>query len=180
MRDSAPTDFPVWLNSGIDETGGVPPAEGGLIGEGRNCCSRKEGPLEWSNRRFGAKSAQICGKKVTLDQKPEKRAKFLRSGQKLCVAGMNRGRKWVPPMRLHTLHIIAYTFRASKCTPSPSKNSLRAQKTTFPANSPRGGGGTDAQNKDISGKHSSSTTNHRLCMDTLRALLHRLFGHLPL
>ena len=111
-----------------------------MIGD-RNCCrSSREGPLEWSNRRFGAKSAQICGKKVTLDQKSEKRAKILRSGQKLCVAGMNRGRKWVPPMRLHTLQIIAYTFHASKRTPSPSKNSLRAQKTTFPANSPRGGG----------------------------------------
>ena len=64
---------------------------------------------------------------------------MLRSGQKLCVAGINIGHKWVAPVRLHALHIIAYTFHTSKQLPSPSKNSLSAQKTTFWAKSPRGG-----------------------------------------
>ena len=76
-------------HSGNDETGRVPHPEGGFLVGGRNCRSSKEGPLEWSNRRFGAKSAQICGKIVTLDKKSEKLAKMLRSGQKCCVAGKN-------------------------------------------------------------------------------------------
>ena len=72
---------------------------------------------------------------------------MLRSGQKLCVAGIKRGRKWVPPVRLHALHVIAYTFHISKHLPSPSKNGLSAQKTTFWAKSPRGE--TDAQTNCI-------------------------------